>query len=110
MASIFVYGTLRQGFPNEHILTKIGGNFEDALIKGSYVNTGWGVELGCLALQLDEEGEWINGQIFTSENLENHWDFLDEFEGEEYRRVKADVKLLSGQTKTAYVYVAVHHD
>jgi len=105
MTSLFVYGTLRQGFANEHILTDIGGVFEGAEVQGHYVNSGWGAEMGCPALQLDKEGDWIKGQIFSSDNLKDHWGFLDKFEGKEYERVKAEVKLINGKTQLVSVYV-----
>ena len=108
MDSLFVYVTLRQGFPNEHILTEIGGHFEKASVKGKYIETGWGVEMGCPALQLSGQGQWINGQIFSSSALDNHWQFLDKFEGSEYKRVKTKVKLTSGKIKSAFTYVAVN--
>lgn len=106
MDSLFVYGTLRQGYPNEHVLAEIGGNFQNASVRGYYVNTGWGAEMGCPALTLDVAGKRIAGQIFTSANLQNYLSKLDEFEGDEYRRVVSRVTLECGKEVEAYVYVA----
>ena len=106
MESLFIYGTLRKGYPNENILTNIGGKFTDSSVFGRYINVGWGVEIGCPALSLDPQGEEIRGQIFSSSHLTKHWEFLDEFEGSDYHRVETSVKLENGQMCTAFVYVA----
>ena len=107
MESLFVYGTLRKGFPNEHVLTEIGGTFTEASVKGRYIDSGWGAEMGCPGLKLDDAGDMIQGQVFRSENLAQHWQKLDEFEGREYARVETQVQLNDGQFVTAYVYVLV---
>ena len=106
MNSLFVYGTLCQGYPNEHILKKIGGTFQNASVRGLYVNAGWGIEMGCPALILNATGKQITGQVFTSTKLNNHLSQLDEFEGDEYRRVISLVKLECGKEIEAYIYVA----
>ena len=105
MQAIFVYGTLRQGFPNEHILTRIGGEFENAWLKGRYINVGWGASMGCPAMIPDPNGESVKGQVFRSEYLPDNWAVLDEFEGDEYQRVMVEVNLERG-VQSAAVYVA----
>ena len=44
------------------------------------------------------------GDLFTSENLSNHWKTLDDFEGEAYERVPTKVKLTDGNAVDAYIY------
>ena len=102
--SAFVYGTLGPGRPNEHVLDAIGGSWETATVTGTLRHEGWGAELGYPGIDLDEHGEEVEGFLFTSENLSDHWATLDEFEGEAYRRVLAKVKFGDGSIVDAHIY------
>ena len=101
---LFVYGTLGLGRPNEHILNDIGGTWETASVIGTLKDKGWGAEMGFPGLELSETGKEIEGFVFTSENLAEHWDSLDEFEGEAYLRVISKVVLKNGHTVDANIY------
>jgi gamma-glutamylcyclotransferase (GGCT)/AIG2-like uncharacterized protein YtfP len=101
---LFVYGTLGPGRPNEHILSAIGGTFEPAAVTGTLHQEGWGAAMGYPGIILDEQGSEVEGFIFSSENLSNYWEALDEFEGEAYQRVLAKVKPRDGRTLDAYIY------
>ncbi|HCQ7769775.1 gamma-glutamylcyclotransferase family protein [Enterobacter kobei] len=105
MESLFVYGTLGPGRPNAHILESIGGTWQKGHVGGSLINKGWGAEMGYPGIVLDDSGNRVQGFIFTSVNLPNHWDVLDEFEGAEYERVPVDVTTSSGQTIKSCVYM-----
>lgn len=100
---LFVYGTLGLGRPNEHILKKIGGSFEEASIIGILHNEGWGAEMGYPGLTIDTEGGKIAGFLFSSDKLNEHWSELDDFEGEAYERVLTKVKLKNSIVE-AFVY------
>jgi len=41
--SLFVYGTLCPGKPDEHVLRAIGGTWEEVSLKGYLKQIGWGV-------------------------------------------------------------------
>ena len=101
---LFVYGTLGPGQPNEHWLTRIGGTFQEAQIRGRLYPEGWGATMGYPALVIDPDGEEIPGHVFSSEQLSNHWPALDDFEGEGYLRVLTKVTFKDGTTTQAYVY------
>ncbi len=103
--NLFVYGTLAPGRPNEHVLTALGGTWQPATVKGHLKQLGWGAEMGYPGLVLDEAGEEIKGFIFSSEHLSEHWDALDEFEGEQYKRVLTEVYLDDGSSTEAHIYV-----
>ncbi|MEQ5805994.1 gamma-glutamylcyclotransferase [Alteromonas sp. NFXS44] len=105
MTALFVYGTLRQGFPNEHILTAVGGEFEAGYLHGHLIEEGWGAAQGCPGLKLAAHGQRIDGQVFTSPSLDKHWQDLDDFEGEEYVRTETEIQLISGEKTKAFVYV-----
>ncbi|HSR50884.1 MAG TPA: gamma-glutamylcyclotransferase family protein [Acidobacteriota bacterium] len=101
---LFVYGSLAPGQPNEHMLAAIQGVWEPAAVTGRLRPEGWGADLGYPGLDLDERGNEVEGLLFTSEDLSDHWAVLDEFEGEAYERVLAKVKLKDGRTVDAFVY------
>jgi len=56
-------------------------------------------------LVLDDSGNRVQGFLFTSENLLNHWQVLDDFEGAEYERVPVDVVTADGVTVKSYIYM-----
>ncbi|MBW1752218.1 MAG: gamma-glutamylcyclotransferase [Deltaproteobacteria bacterium] len=102
---LFVYGTLGPGRPNEHVLKAIGGAWENATVRGKLRQEGWGAEIGYPGIDLDENGEEIEGFLFISENLSSHWKTLDDFEGEGYERVATQAKLEDGSMVDAYIYM-----
>ncbi len=65
---------------------------------------GWGAEMGYPGIVLDEHGNEIQGFLFISEKLSDHWARLDEFEGKSYERVLTVVKLKDNRTVNAYIY------
>lgn len=101
---LFVYGTLRPGQPNERVLSAVGGSWEPATVTGKLRPEGWAAAMGYPGLHLDEQGDEVEGFLFSSENLSAHWAALDEFEGEAYERVLTNVKLKDGSTVDAYLY------
>ena len=54
---------------------------------------------------LDDTGDEIKGYIFYSDTLESHWCELDNFEGDEYKRVLTKVKMKDKVTVEAYIYI-----
>lgn len=101
---LFVYGTLGPGRPNEHVLSAVGGFWEKAIVTGTLRQEGWGAAMGYPGIDLDEQGGEVEGFLFSSENLSEHWVNLDEFEGDAYERVLAKVKLTDGRIVDAYIY------
>ena len=101
---LFVYGSLGPGRPNEHVLAAIGGDWQVASVRGTLRHEGWGAAMGYPGVQLGEEGSEVRGFLFSSENLSEHWQALDEFEGASYQRVLTTVRLDDGTTLAAYIY------
>ncbi len=101
---LFIYGTLGPGRPNEHILKAIGGSWQAASVNGNLRDGGWGSELGYPGIDLNEHGQKVEGFLFTSENLSEHWETLDEFEGNAYQRALTKVMLKDGSMVDAYIY------
>lgn len=102
---LFVYGTLAPGQPNEHYLTPLKGTWQIATVRGTLHPEGWGATWGYPAVILDDEGDEVPGALLASDDLKEHWEILDEFEGEAYKRVIAPIKLPDGSSTEAYAYV-----
>ena len=101
---LFVYGTLAPGRPNEHVLSAIGGSWDAASVTGSLRQEGWGAAMGYPGIDLDEHGDEVQGFLFTSEKLSDHWAMLDAFEGKSYERVLTVAKLRGNRIVDAYIY------
>ncbi len=101
---LFVYGTLAPGRPNEHVLADVPGAWEPAIVTGTLLQEGWGAAVGYPGILLDKHGGKIEGFLFSSERLVEHWSRLDEFEGEDYERVLTTVNLKDGTAVDAYIY------
>jgi gamma-glutamylcyclotransferase (GGCT)/AIG2-like uncharacterized protein YtfP len=108
MERLFVYGTLAPGRPNHGVLANIPGTWEAASLKGKLLDEGWGSELGCPGIVPSDEGEEVEGFLFSSDHLSDQWSMLDEYEGTGYRRVSVLVKTESGENTEAYVYALNH--
>jgi gamma-glutamylcyclotransferase (GGCT)/AIG2-like uncharacterized protein YtfP len=54
---------------------------------------------------LDDGGDVVEGYLFTSDDLDAHWERLDNFEGDEYERVTTEVHLRDGRHVEASIYV-----
>ena len=91
---LFVYGTLGPNKPNAHILEVIGGTWRKGSVKGLLKEAGWGAELGFPGLMLSPDGQTVDGDMFSSEQLNTLWNSLDEFEGSEPYRVCRRLNIL----------------
>ena len=103
MERLFVYGTLRPGHTNAHILESIGGDWVPGSVKGWFYERGWGAAADFPGIVLDEHGLQVQGYVFTSDKLGAHWPMLDEFE-EGYDRVIVEVTTTDNQQVTAWIY------
>ncbi|MCW5863915.1 MAG: gamma-glutamylcyclotransferase [Anaerolineae bacterium] len=104
MQRLFVYGTLAPGRPNAHVLAHVPGQWQPATVTGRLLPMGWGASAGYPGIVLDERGREIEGFLFSSKRLVDHWAGLDELEGEDYQRVLTLVKLSDGTVVDAYIY------
>ncbi len=104
MQRLFVYGTLAPGRDNHKILEGIPGSWEAATLRGTLLQEGWGVAMGCPGIVPTEDGDEVEGFVFSSIHLVDHWSRLDEFEGEGYERMLATVKVNGIHDVEAYVY------
>ncbi|MDU7820735.1 MAG: gamma-glutamylcyclotransferase family protein, partial [Klebsiella sp.] len=92
MERLFVYGTLRPGHSNAHIMDNIGGEWQPGYVQGLFYERGWGAAADFPGIVLDNNGPRVDGYLFLSTNLSAHWPMLDAFE-EGYDRVAVDVTM-----------------
>lgn len=102
--TLFVYGTLMPNCPNGHVLEEIVGKFVPATVKGKLIDAGWSASMGYPGIKLDENGDTIHGYLFYSSNLINHWDYLDEFEGQEFVRTPVTVERYDELDVDTFIY------
>ena len=103
MTPLFVYGTLCPGRSNAHILEAIGGEWLPGFVTGTFYENSCGAAANFPGIVLDDQGPRVNGYVFLSSRLANHWPMLDEFE-DGYDRVETTVTMADGQKVTAWVY------
>ena len=101
---LFVYGTLAPGRANAHMLANVPGTWEPGTVIGTLIPEGWGAAEGCPGIILNDDGDEVEGFLFSSESLAEHWARLDAFEGDGYERVLTKVKLNDGTMLDAHVY------
>lgn len=99
-----VYGTLAPGRSNHHVIAALRGTWTDVFVRGHLHSAGWGVTRGYLGLVPDSDGERLPVKLFSSPDLPEHWQRLDEFEGPDYHRVLIPVEDGDGVFATANVY------
>jgi len=94
-----VYGSLAPGKQNHHMMSGMAGTWRKALLRGTLHHAGWGAGQGFPGFVWDGCDTPIAAQVFSSRDLPQHWQRLDDFEGEEYRRVLVPVEILPQQAK-----------
>lgn len=105
METLFVYGTLMPGCPHGHVLENIVGKFVPATVQGELIGAGWSASMGYPGIKLGETSDTVHGYLFYSNNLCDHWDFLDEFEGEEFVRSEVTAERYDELEVETYIYV-----
>jgi len=104
MESLFVYGTLMPNCPNGHVLENIIGKFVPATVEGELIGAGWSASMGYPGIKLDPNGDTIHGFLFYSHNLYDHWEKLDEFEGDEFVRTAVNVERYDELDVDTFIY------
>ena len=96
---LFVYGTLRRDASGRQ-----NPLLGDARFAGPATTTGRLASIGPYrALIVDAGGEEIAGELY--EFSAPHWEDLDYYEGEDYRRIVIEVKTSDGTHARAWAYV-----
>jgi gamma-glutamylcyclotransferase (GGCT)/AIG2-like uncharacterized protein YtfP len=102
---LIVYGTLAPNAPNHAIVAHIKGQWHQGIVRGTLIKEGWGADLGYLGFKHNNESpEIINVHVLISDELVENWQYLDDFEGEEYRRQLVKYELHDGQIGIGNIY------
>jgi gamma-glutamylcyclotransferase (GGCT)/AIG2-like uncharacterized protein YtfP len=99
-----VYGSLAPGKKNHNMIAGINGRWRKAVLRGSLLNEGWGAGEGFPGFLWDGTNTPVAAQVFSSTDLPHYWPRLDEFEGEEYRRILAPAEIEDGEIEICNVY------
>lgn len=99
-----VYGSLAPGERNAWVMDGIAGDWVEGSVQGTLHASGWGAGMGYPGFEPSADGERIPVKVFTSPELPDHWDRLDEFEGDDYRRIVIPVELVDGTRVVAQIY------
>ena len=98
-----VYGTLRPGGSNEHILANLPGQWVVGTVRGELMDEGWGALQAHPGIRLSPKAGRVPVHVFCSHALPGQWAMLDEFEGSEYRRSAVMIRSAGGDF-TAQIY------
>ena len=102
--NLFVYGTLQKGKQHDNFLNNISGKWKKGYVVGQLLNISSGPDYGYPALKLDAKGSKIYGMVFHSKDLESHIKKIDEFEGDNYKRIISKIILEDGSQVESYLY------
>ena len=93
---VFVYGTLRRGGSN-HFRMAETEFVESGILRGRLYRVDW-----YPGLVMDLAGDEIHGEVYSV--LPGQLAELDDFEGQEYRRIRATVKTPYGVPMKAWIW------
>jgi gamma-glutamylcyclotransferase (GGCT)/AIG2-like uncharacterized protein YtfP len=99
-----VYGSLARGEVNHHALSDMEGSWHDATVRGVVYHLPWVDGNVYPGIVLTESAPDVSAQIFTAPALSEHWDRLDAFEGDNYYRALALMRLDGEVEGVANIY------
>jgi gamma-glutamylcyclotransferase (GGCT)/AIG2-like uncharacterized protein YtfP len=94
------YGTLRPGESNYHVVEMINGIWHDGTVTG-ILNT----EGRYPTFKYSANGPEVSVKVLVSDELPEHWQRIDEFEGNSYTRQEVPVKV-NGESWMCNIYEA----
>ena len=65
--------------------------------------------MGYPGIKLDSNKDTVHGYLFYSDNLDENWDYLDEFEGAEFIRTEVTVERYDELDVDTYIYALKHN-
>ena len=99
-----IYGTLAPGEVNHSQIAGIPGTWVEGFVRGDLRMTGWGAEYGYPALAWSPDGPRVAVKLFVAPEMERHWQRLDAFEGDGYRRILVPIENDDGIVAVANIY------
>lgn len=91
------YGTLAPGKSNHKQLAHLNGRWVKGTVRGHRTKANWGQWIGYPGFKPDDNADPVTVDIFESEELPDHWERLDVFEGEAYQRVTVQAETDRGR-------------
>ncbi len=104
MQYLAVYGSLAPERANHHHVEMIAGTWRRGWVEGVLHAQGWGAAQGFPGIRLEVGGPRVDVDVLESADLEKHWDRLDSFEGDEYRRVEVAIHGLGTAPVRGWIY------
>lgn len=101
---LIVYGSLAPGGANNFILARLEGTWQKCTVRGHM-----GKYRGFKVFRYDPDGEEHQAWLFSSPLLPRKYPDLDDFEGDEYRRILIPA-VVEGQEVLAYIYEGRYFD
>jgi gamma-glutamylcyclotransferase (GGCT)/AIG2-like uncharacterized protein YtfP len=103
---LIVYGTLAPNRPNHSVVEHIKGTWHKGKVIGKLVSKGWGAQSGYNGFVhvTQEQHNEIDVHILFSDELINQWQYLDNFEGSDYRRILTKYELDNGDVGVGNIY------
>jgi gamma-glutamylcyclotransferase (GGCT)/AIG2-like uncharacterized protein YtfP len=104
--TLIIYGSLAPNAPNHRVVAHIKGQWLKGNVMGTLKNMGWGADFGYLGFKLADinQSKNIPVHVLISEELPNNWAYLDDFEGDGYKRIACPYQLANGDTGVGYIY------
>lgn len=105
--ALAVYGSLAPGESNHWVVSRIAGDWVSGTIRGYTFDVTWGPADGYEGFLPDPNGGQVELAVLLSDQLEQKWREIDDFEGLGYERRLLPVQLSDGRTVDAHIYVAL---
>ena len=88
------------------VVQHIKGTWKKGIVRGKLEKMGWGAAMGYNGFThvRREEQEEIEAHILLSDELDKNWPLIDEFEGDEYRRVLAVYEGENREAGVGFIY------
>ena len=101
---LIVYGSLAPGGPNNFMLARLEGTWIKCAIRGRM-----GKYRGFKVFKFDPHGDEHQAWLFSSPLLPRKFPVLDDYEGNEYRRILIPA-VINDQEIHAYIYEGLYFD
>jgi gamma-glutamylcyclotransferase (GGCT)/AIG2-like uncharacterized protein YtfP len=99
-----IYGSLAPGKSNHVMIEDIPGQWLEGYVQGKLHESGWGSDIGFPGIVWQPSGPKVKVHLFMSDQLPEHWQRLDQFEGVEYQRSLVPVHDDKGIITVANIY------
>ena len=95
-----VYGEMRRGGAEHHVVSTVGGTWRAGVVKGWLVTLDWGPAEGIEGIIVHPDGNPIEVDVVDSDRLDRAWKGIERFLGPGYRRRIVPVSLAAGPQVT----------